>query len=107
MSYSDYMAGFRDGACIGFNAGYRKGFEDGYDDGYCDGRQELPYSLARRLAEAERRLDRLAPPDFRELPVTEDDSLPLGLLGTRSNGFGKFAAADPLLPTPTAWPDDY
>ena len=37
MSYSDYMAGLRDGAEIGFKAGFRKGYDLGYKDGTTEG----------------------------------------------------------------------
>lgn len=37
MSYSDYMAGFRDGYSIGYLCGYRGGYKVGYLSGYIDG----------------------------------------------------------------------
>jgi len=57
MSYSDYLAGLRDGFSTGFNAGYRKGVDDtksvgylaGYKDGYGDAAGGLPYQPQERL----------------------------------------------------------
>jgi len=37
MSYSDYLAGVRDGISIGFSAGVRAGYERGVSTGYIAG----------------------------------------------------------------------
>ena len=57
MSYSDYLAGLRDGFAIGFSvgvevgwrAGQRSGYLSGYSDGYRDASLGLPYKPKERL----------------------------------------------------------
>ena len=108
MSYSDYMAGFRDGAQVGLNAGYRMGFGDGYATGYDDGAAGLPFRPRERLHEAleERGLlagrhtcPRLDPVLF------EDESDRRSLLSIRHDQFDD--DTDPYWNAPMAWPDDY
>ena len=80
MSFSDYMAGLRDGFAAGFNAGYRKGVEDtmcagylsGYRDGYRDASLGLPYRPQQRLLEY-----RSTIPEPLPLPKIEPLQLPL------------------------------
>jgi hypothetical protein len=86
MSYSDYLAGLRDGFAVGFNAGYRKGVQEGasaaylsgYKAGYDDASRGLPYRPKERLLDYRSTLpDPLPLPKFEPLPLPKFEPLPL------------------------------
>ncbi|MHC4477512.1 MAG: hypothetical protein ACYTEL_17835 [Planctomycetota bacterium] len=88
MSYSDYLAGLRDGFTAGFNAGYRKGCEDrgsagylaGYRHGYQDASMGLPYRPQERLLEYRSTFSEPLPlPKIEPLPLPRYEPPKLGL----------------------------
>lgn len=85
MSYSDYLAGLRDGMAIGFEAGVRVGWKAGrragylagYEDGYSDAMCGLPYRPETRLRLHEIRFPEPPKIDFDSYRIPEPPPLPI------------------------------
>jgi len=84
VSYSDYLAGVRDGFAIGFNAGFRKGVEvgsstaylKGYGDGFSDATKGLPYKPRERLVDFQSLVPDIKPLKIDPLPAYTPAKLP-------------------------------